>query len=812
MIKQIDIQNFGSFRDFVWNTSLRDDGNNVVKFKKLNILYGRNYSGKTTLSRIVRSLETGELPVKYKSPSFAVTTNVGIIDNSEIPDTDHHIRVYNKDFVDNHLGFLRDEEGDITPFAIIGSENNLIEKEISNNEGKLGSVDDKSGLRYEHSLKHADFVEKQTSKNKAETKLAEKLTNKANLPPSGIKHNTIYKDPNYNTRKIKTDIETIRNKSLEPLNIEELETKKSLLEETHLPDIKTTVQFSSNLLSLYETAEKLCSKKITPTKPVQELLNDAILQKWVKDGISHHKDKRDNCGFCGQALPANLWNTLDEHFSKESSELENSLNSHIDSIKIELDYLENVLTINEKQLYKTFHSAFQQQKINLEKELKIYQASLNNIVLALERRSSDIFKPITIKPLENNTDKIFSDISLINTLIENNNKKTESLEEDQNIARVDLRLSEICQFMQDINLSGEEENITQQETHANSLKAEVEALHTEIRSIERKIEELKVKLKDERKGAEKVNEYLNHFFGHKGLHLEAIEDEESSRFKFQVLRGETPAYNLSEGECSLVAFCYFMAKLEDTESKNKKLIIYIDDPISSLDGNHIFFIYSLIESLIARPKTDSSGNVIKDDNDRPIFEYEQLFISTHNLEFLKYLKKLSRPRKDHEQFLIIGKDDSSVLELMPNYLRNYITEFNYLFGEVYTCSNALNAAKNYHCFYNFGNNLRKFLEAFLFFKYPFSTSDRSDYDQRIQHFFQDDGSSAPLIQRLTNEYSHLGEVFDRGAQPIDCDEISKVARFVLKKIKDNDTDQYTHLLQSINKSDPFEVDQVAFAG
>ena len=37
---------------FVGPHLVRDDGNNVAEFKKINILYGRNYSGKTTLSRI----------------------------------------------------------------------------------------------------------------------------------------------------------------------------------------------------------------------------------------------------------------------------------------------------------------------------------------------------------------------------------------------------------------------------------------------------------------------------------------------------------------------------------------------------------------------------------------------------------------------------------------------------------------------------------------------------------------------------------------------------------------------------------------
>ncbi|WP_143292984.1 AAA family ATPase, partial [Burkholderia pseudomallei] len=73
MIEKIDIKSFGCFSDFAWNAEVRDHGNNVAKFKKMNVIYGRNYSGKTTLSRIIRSLETGSISPRYASPSFSIT-------------------------------------------------------------------------------------------------------------------------------------------------------------------------------------------------------------------------------------------------------------------------------------------------------------------------------------------------------------------------------------------------------------------------------------------------------------------------------------------------------------------------------------------------------------------------------------------------------------------------------------------------------------------------------------------------------------------------------------------------------------------
>lgn len=68
------IKNMTVFKDFQWASSLRDRGNNEVKFKKINIYYGRNYSGKTTLSRILRALETGSLSDKFSSPEFLLSS------------------------------------------------------------------------------------------------------------------------------------------------------------------------------------------------------------------------------------------------------------------------------------------------------------------------------------------------------------------------------------------------------------------------------------------------------------------------------------------------------------------------------------------------------------------------------------------------------------------------------------------------------------------------------------------------------------------------------------------------------------------
>jgi len=60
MITKIDIEKFGLFKDYQWSKNFGNDSNAGV-FKKVNIIYGRNYSGKTTLSRMFRCIEAGKL-------------------------------------------------------------------------------------------------------------------------------------------------------------------------------------------------------------------------------------------------------------------------------------------------------------------------------------------------------------------------------------------------------------------------------------------------------------------------------------------------------------------------------------------------------------------------------------------------------------------------------------------------------------------------------------------------------------------------------------------------------------------------------
>ena len=80
--------------------------------------------------------------------------------------------------------------------------------------------------------------------------------------------------------------------------------------------------------------------------------------------------------------------------------------------------------------------------------------------------------------------------------------------------------------------------------------------------------------------------------------------------------------------------------------------------------------FNLIETVIAKDQ-----------------KYEQLFISTHNLDFLKYIKRLTVPKGDNQvNYFVVEKRKMNTeyrcfLIKMPPFLRDYVTEYNFLFAE-----------------------------------------------------------------------------------------------------------------------------------
>lgn len=804
MIKKIKyIKNLAVFNDFDWDSEVFGKDNNVLEFKRINIIYGRNYSRKTTISRILRAMETGVISDKYENPECCIS----VIDSEDVTQVDfssHNkiVRVFNEDFIKYNLRFISNPDENVQPFAILGGDNNIKEEEIKVLKEKLGvNEEDKETALYKD-LKSLQtiFSIAQSSHQAAERTLSAQLSNKAIDNPNGIKYNSEkFGDQNYTNAKLKTEILVVKKEGFSTIsNEEKVLAEKILLEQAKegIPELeKLTLSFDT----FSSKAKELVIKPITQSDKIEDLVKNAILNRWVKEGRELHKDKLDTCAFCNNEIKETRWEELDKHFDEESDKLEKEIINLISEIEKENKLFDSIEIIKKDDLYSKYNDEFDLVKKTFDNSIKDYQNSLNLLVTQLEKRKNNIINVQEFEVTSNIKSQVDSAIEKIEELRIKSNEYAKKLSKEQEKAKKSLRLREIFDFIatikydeQEANISALNKNLLQEKKNRDDKQVEIEGVLKQISAKQRE-------LKDESLGADKVNELLNNYFGHNFLSLKAIEfknkDTDNKQYRFEIQRENKKAYHLSEGENSLIAFCYFMAKLHDIDTKGKKPIIWIDDPISSLDSNHIFFIYTLINTQIFGDE-----------------DFEQLFISTHNLNFLKYLKRLPGASVTKEsttkyRYLIIERNDKySKIKLMPTFLRDFVTEFNYLFEQIYKCSTMENVDdNNYTLFYNFGNSARKFLELFLYYKYP----DSSSQTEKMKKFFGTDDIPVVLTDRINNEYSHLIGGFERGETVIEVPEMNKAAKLIIERIMKGDYEQYEALLKSIGVNIPIIIEESA---
>ena len=776
MIKKVDIKNIGVFKDFEWNKNFVGDNGKIETLQNINILFGRNYSGKTTLSRIFRALELKCGLEKYESGSFKLELSDGnTIDEKSIANFTTSVRVFNEDFVKDNLLFIGNPEEGVTPFAVLG-ENAQIESEIQELKGLLGSPEEENetGLYLErkNAVKDYQKVEKEIKEEKEE--LEKKFKLKALDKKFGIKYlSHIFGDQNYNVAKLEDEIKNVTQDN-QLANEQLVELKALLKEETkQIPHI-SECSFPS-FEDINQRIKAIVEQQIMSSGKIEELVRNAIANKWVEEGCKLHEGKK-TCLFCGGEITNNRWAELERHYDEATRKLKEKAEKAVDWLEERIQVAKDLYKISPEKYYQHFKVEVEDINKDMDKLREKLFTALNSILLQVKEKLADIHS--TPSYIESAFD--LSDLNAIYSRIENLEKSATEygakLKQEQSKAQIKLRLSEVARFKEDIGYEEKVKLISDKEAVLKEKREAKEAKEKTVLSKEKAIKEKERLRQNEEEGARKVNAILKNYFGHRFIELRAVKKDNEEGVYFDVFRGELKAYNLSEGERNLVAFSYFIAKLEDVDTVAEKPIIWIDDPISSLDANHVFFIFSLIDQQIVSKR-----------------QWTQLFISTHNLDFLRYLKRI-HTGEQRGWFLIERQGDQSCLRGMPKYMKDHVTEFNYLFHQIYKCSQAAEN-ENYELFYNFGNNARKFLEAYLYYKYP--DNDANCLHKKMMRFFSDE-CAATTIDRIDNELSHLEGLMERGMSMSDHAEIKKCAQYILETIKPQDPDQYEAFLLSIN--------------
>lgn len=741
MIEKIEkINQCGPYKDFSWP-------NNCNNFKKYNFIYGWNYSGKTTLSRIFKFLEDKKTNQDFSNISFKLKTDNGSITERDIG-KDLNIRVFNEDFISENFKW-DDVNKEIEPVLIVGQESIELNKELENKKKEKSKL-----------LENKKSLEKE--KNDKENAIEKDLTNKA----TEIRNILSITNPReFDKNELKNRIKKSEKYSL--LENKELEKIKSKYTSKKFDKIKD-IEFEFKVITYKAEVEKLLNKKIKATEIIQDFLNNPELSEWVYKGLGLHKDK-DTCQFCGSPLTKERFDKLNQHFSKEYDNFIRELNSLKNTILNHKSDLQKLSFPDKARFYDEIQNDYDFKVQEIKKLINFLIKQLDDLVTELERKKENVFTKI---PLEKSFDKNIEDkaksfLKEINNLIDKHNTISDNLENEKQESKEKLIQHYVKDFLSNSDYEKTIGVIKQLNENIEQIDKKIQEIIQEIRDIEQQIEASSI-------GAEKINKLFKDFFGDDKLKIEKTENG-----KYKLFRENIIAKNLNTGERNIISLIYFFIKLEETGFVRRDAIIFIDDPVSSLDSNHMYSVYSFI------------CQKIKD--------LKQVFITTHNFEFFNLLKDMNRYDLGNNEgnFYLVKRikntnSDYSTIENLPSLLLKFKSEYNYLFSAINEYQGKEDK-NNFEQLFILPNIVRRFLELYLLTKYP----DGKKFKDKANRLFSNiEKEKQKFILKFIDEHSHEENPQHASSFP-DVEEITKVIRILLETLEKKDKEHYDALCESL---------------
>ncbi|HQG60288.1 MAG TPA: AAA family ATPase, partial [Caldisericia bacterium] len=630
LIKRVSyIKNFGVFKDFDWGKSKLDD------FKKNNFFYGWNYSGKTTLSRVFASIG--------KTIENSGEWQIELDDGSKIKEKDSrpiNIAIFNRDYVSSNLkDFMINNEGIETIF-VLGEKN--IQQETALNEilSELNTI--KSGH------KHLDIIIKESV-----AKLSKSKTDKAR----NIKE--LLSIPGFDVKKLDPIYDEIELSLNQCLLDEENYTKQDNIYRTYgnysKIDFfmeKPQINYGIDIENLKTILYKIPSINIS----ILDVADGEDIVEWIYKGKQLHQGKT-KCLFCGNLLPSDLHVKLENYFTKEYEEMQSTLSDFENHISNQIIEMEKMALPDEMRFLPEFQKSYLDNKNDIINIRDKNIASLKQIRDCIIKKKNAIIEPLTapLEDLSKDYDLFAENITYLTALLKNNNTQIEQLEHSKKTAKESIIRHQIATWA--IN-----NNIPELKEKAESALKEKETLDKKQIDLESKEKSIREELGGISKGASKINEYLELFFGSKKFNVEVVNN------RYAIKRDGELAEKLSEGEKTIIAFSHFLVSLDDPQKGGiKDLIIFIDDPISSLDSNHLYMVYCVIYEKFK--------------------DCKQLFITTHNMEFFSLLKDTRDFKKRNLYFIELDNSLRSCIKKPPFVFDKFRSEYVYLYWKLRAVKN-----------------------------------------------------------------------------------------------------------------------------
>ncbi|MFS9228218.1 AAA family ATPase [Streptococcus gordonii] len=640
-----------------------------LELSSKNFIFARNGSGKSTLSKAIYNQKQSEFEV----------------------------HIFNG--FDSLIG--ENENLDAFSLAVNASEKEAeikeLKEKITKTEQDLSFVKkilvEKNGENEEPTL-HDECIEKRRVFNEQDRKIQ-----------------NFYKD-SARTISLKTDPVIVDNPRSYNKKIFESEIKNACrLEETDINLYRKILQ------SVPKEIAPISEKKINfenYIKAVNEIISSKVVERvligrldnqrkinFAKEGLEIHKEE-NICSFCGNELSDEVLMELERYFSAdEVKELQNRIKVGKEKISNLLNEIATSDKISTDDFFPDLKDEVEKESEKVNESLAEQKSYLEILLKTLEQKESNLF--VESEELElfvpNNVN-----YGEINRLIEIHNKNVLDIKNKQKDARDAIRYHEIKLLLEDFQYDLRIERLTvlkreKEEKELVYSQKEIEKKELEQNLAEYRSQVDKLKPKAEKQAIERINKKLRLKVS---WGLDHVDNENLGYYRIKEGERYRSVKQLSTGEKNVIAFLYFIERLEEVkEGSRKKKIIVFDDPMSSNDDKMQYLIIWELQKLYQCKDKD------KFDVNRDL-----MVILTHNIHFYLnvqphgYFKDESgRTKYDKNNFYRI--DHHEFIKIL-NEKEDFKTGYEALWVELkdlYECGHELSML----------NTMRRIIETFMKF-------------------------------------------------------------------------------------------------
>ncbi len=719
------------FADYAWD-------NTLPAFKRFNLIYGWNGSGKTSLSRlfdVIRDQSAG-------NAEYEIADDGGITYRHDQP-FGTAIRVFNSDYVRNNVQVIESRANAIS--ILLGAENKALTEQIQSDKRLLdGDPTDPTTPG-----KRRVRDEKVRTKSKSVTLREGKFTDIAKAIGAAIGGSALR---DYRKPQAEKDFQLLTEKA--ELDQDALERCSLAVRQESLPSIPSvvinritlgnesteSVDFGPAVISINSKA-KLLLQRTVESVLLDRLAQNPDIATWVETGLHLHKKYKSTvCEYCSQEIPSSRLHQLALHFNEADTRLKEEADGLISDLQA-IQVQTATLTVPDKaRFYTNLQADAEKQSLVVAAARDMLSKSIVELVQQLsakKTKTTEVLNPT----LSADPDRFVSATNGIAQLVATHNKTTADFDQ--------IRQGAI-QKLKRHYLSTIYDEVVALDASIKALQEELDVLETDISTLHNQVVANTAKISSKHKACELLNDKLATFLGHKELQFvattEPVGTDAENVTGYRIVRGTVPAVQLSEGEKTAIAFVHFVVHLSDQGFSVGDGIIVVDDPISSLDSGSLYQAFSFLK------------NAVKD--------ARQVFVLTHSFEFLRLLINWRKHGGGASYYMIKnsfnGNERVARICKMDKELIDFETEYQYLFKLLKQLRDAQD--ESIAKAYPIPNIARKVWETFLMFTVPSSATLYKKMDD-----LKADGADAQkldAIYKFTNDQSHItGAGFDPALVP-----------------------------------------------